>query len=116
MLISKIKRCNINDGSVTTSTSTTVATAPFTSTSVSTVSSTASTASTILSTITVSTTSVTTTTPAPTTTSGILYCYECNSNWAACADPPNLSSIAGNKIPCTGSCYTYYSYGGKKIV
>jgi hypothetical protein len=48
-----------------------------------------------------------------TTTTSILYCYECNSNWAACADPINLASVAGNKVACSGSCFTSYSYGGK---
>jgi hypothetical protein len=46
-----------------------------------------------------------------TTTSSTLYCYECNSNWAACADPPNLGAIAGNRIACSGSCYVSYQYG-----
>ena len=58
-------------------------------------------------------TSSTTTTTTTTTTTSILYCYECNSNWAACADPINLASVAGNKVACSGSCFTSYSYGGK---
>lgn len=36
-----------------------------------------------------------------------------NSNWAACADPPNLGAIAGNRIACSGSCYVSYQYGSK---
>ena len=42
-----------------------------------------------------------------------LFCYDCNSNWPACADPVNLNAIKYNKKPCrNGSCYSVTFNGG----
>ena len=56
---------------------------------------------------------LTTTLATTTQPNQALYCYECNSNWAACACPPDLATIFYNKVPCTGSCYTSMINGSK---
>ncbi len=36
-----------------------------------------------------------------------VYCYECNSNWAACTEPLNTAQLQYNLVPCSGSCFVY---------
>ncbi|RNA33776.1 hypothetical protein BpHYR1_046972 [Brachionus plicatilis] len=36
-----------------------------------------------------------------------IYCYECNANWAACENPPDLDLIKYNRVACSGSCVVF---------